>query len=131
MATHHKPRGHAAAAAFLSAVFPGLGQLYNRDWVKAAVMGVLAVGLLVEVTYALGSLATVVETTMAGIDLGHTQTLQRQLLTVAEDPALHAALRWRLFPAVLGLGAVLVWSVVDAVIGARRRARDAGAALPG
>ena len=130
MAAHRKRRGHAVTAAFLSAIFPGLGQLYNRDRVKAGVMIVLAVGLLVTVTQALGSLATVVAATIPEIDLLRAQTLERQLLAVAQDPALHTVARWRLFPSFLALCAVLFWSVVDAFVAARRRARDAGATAP-
>lgn len=34
--------GHPVLAAFLSGIFPGLGQLYNRQWLKGLLFAVVA-----------------------------------------------------------------------------------------
>jgi TM2 domain-containing membrane protein YozV len=123
MAARGGRRAHALGAAFLSSIFPGLGQLYNRHWVKAVAMIALAGGLLAAVMRALGAIATGIAATVPTIDLADPWTLQRQLVSVAGDPAFHANVRWRLLPPVLALCAVLLWSVVDAYVIARRTAR--------
>jgi hypothetical protein len=120
MATRRGRRAHAVAAAFLSSLFPGLGQLYNRHRVKAVAMIVLAAGLLAAVMQALGTIATGLAATIPSLDLADPWALQRQLASVAEDPAFHANVRSRLLPPFLGLCAVVLWSVVDAYVGARR-----------
>ena len=116
-------RAHAVAAAFLSSLFPGIGQLYNRHRVKAVAMIMLAVGLLAAVMQALGTIATGIAATIPTLDLADPWTLQRQLVSVAGDPAFHANVRWRLLPPLLALCAVVLWSIADAYVAGRRAAR--------
>jgi hypothetical protein len=84
-------RGAGALAAFLSSLFPGLGQLYNGDRGKAAVMMLLAAGVA---------------------------TMPLQLDVTRLD--LDALVRQVLLPS-LALCALVLWSIVDAYRAGRRR----------
>lgn len=96
-------RRNVIVAFMLSSLFPGLGQLYNQEWVKG--------GLLV-----LGGLVC--------LGLG-ADALFRLLFTVASA---HASGAVNSFQAWFGfLGSVLwLYSVIDAVVTAQKRSRGAG-----
>lgn len=115
-------RTRAATAAFLSSMFPGLGQAYNRHWLKAATMFALTIVLVLGVRSAfasmLGAAATVQPlATGAAFD---DDTLRLQLLAALTHPAVQSCARRFLLPPVLGLCALVIWSVVDAYRHARR-----------
>ncbi len=114
-------RARAATAALLSSVVPGLGQLYNRDWLKAALMGAAAVGLGLVIK---DGVARVVSTAMAatpatGIPAAGPADPTVQLLAAMALPGIQAEIRQVVLPALLGLSALLIWSMADAY----RRAR--------
>jgi drug/metabolite transporter (DMT)-like permease len=87
-----------AVAGLLSAVFPGLGQVYNRQWGKGA--GFL-LGLLV----------------LAGILIA---SVDPQALQKAADAGAPPENIGQLFLLATLILAVAVWSIVDAVLSAKR-----------
>jgi len=99
-----RPR-NAALAALLSAVLPGLGQFYNRQWGKG-------LGFLLGVL--LGFLAFL---SQAGALLGSTDLAQIQQSAAAGNPPEN--LGQLLILSVLILG-VALWSIVDAARSAKR-----------
>jgi hypothetical protein len=115
-------RGRAATAALLSSVVPGLGQLYNREWLKATLMGTGAVGLVLVIKDVLGHVLGMAVSTTGGTGIGAAghgdPTLQ--LLAAMALPGVQTEIRQALLPALLGLCALLTWSMIDAYRGARR-----------
>ncbi len=96
-------RSSLRAPVLLSLCLPGLGQLYNRDWMKAALFLAPTVLLIVHLNSVAAALQTLdVEAIMDG-----RQTLP--LGSVAIDMVL-----------LMGL---LIWSGVDALYSARRKQR--------
>lgn len=87
-----------AVAGLLSALFPGLGQFYNRQWGKGA--GFL-LGLLV----------------LAGVLIGSVDPQALQKAADAGTPPENIGLLFLLATLTL---VVAVWSIVDAVRSARR-----------
>ena len=115
-------RARATTAALLSSVFPGLGQLYNRDWLKAAVMGAGTVALAFVIK---GVLAHVLGLAVSppsggGIAALAQADLSLQILNAMARPGVQAEIRRVLLPALLGLAGLLGWSMVDAYRRARR-----------
>ena len=100
------PRRNAVVAVLLSGIFPGLGQLYNRQWLKAALFlagGVAALKVLL-------------------LFAGDAQLALEALNSMDPDIALEnltGELR-KLLLASLPLLAVALWSVFDAYRTARR-----------
>jgi len=115
-------RARATTAALLSSVFPGLGQLYNRDWLKAGIMaaGTVALALLIKgaLAHVLG-LAVSPPSGGAIAALGHAD-VGLQILDAMARPGVQAEIRRVLLPALLGLAGLLCWSMVDAYRRARR-----------
>ncbi|HET8580182.1 MAG TPA: DUF5683 domain-containing protein, partial [Nitrospiraceae bacterium] len=96
METRHSPR--PALAALLSALLPGLGQFYNRQWAKG-------VGFMVGLLVLCGALAS-------SADL---EKLQQSAASGAQPENIGL-----LFLLSLLVLAVAVWSVVDAARSSRR-----------
>jgi hypothetical protein len=115
-------RTRPATAALLSSLFPGIGQLYNRDWLKAAAMIAATLTCVLALHTALGDLvrtaATVaaVEAPIAG--LADPVDWQGLLLALG-SPAVAARARHSLLPAALGLCVIVLWSMIDAYRHAR------------
>jgi hypothetical protein len=93
----HSPK----AAAFLSAVLPGLGQLYNRQWAKGA-------GFLV---------ATLVVDAGLGVTSETITVFQRAFLGVPDGNVDVVGFVLRMLP----LAAIAMWSITDAARMARRQ----------
>ena len=115
-------RARATTAALLSSVFPGLGQLYNRDWLRAGLMGAGAVvlGLMIK-----GVLAHVLGMAVSpapggAIAAASHGDLSLQLLAAMARPSVQTEIRRVLLPALLGLAGLLGWSMIDAYRRARR-----------
>jgi len=92
---------NAVLAAFLSAVFPGLGQFYNRQWAKGA-----------------GFLVTLVILAIVLLGSVDPQTLIDAARTGA--PAENAGTLLLLSVLILALA---LWSIVDAARSAKRSSR--------
>jgi len=110
-------RTRAVTAAFLSGLFPGLGQLYNRDWVKAAVMMTLTAVLLIEVKAALASvLAAAGAVILAVVEIGDLErgAAWSQLLPALAHPTVQSRVRQSLLPLLFAVCAVVLWSMADA-----------------
>jgi hypothetical protein len=116
-------RSRATTASLLSSLFPGVGQLYNRDWGRAMVMFSLAVALLLRVK------ASLTRVVLAAAHAGATgpeaipadnHDLLRQLLPLLADPTVQADIRYGVLPLSLGLCALVLWSMVDAYRSVRR-----------
>jgi len=87
-----------AVAGLLSAVFPGVGQFYNRQWGKGAAF---LLGLLI----------------LAGILIGSVDPQALQQAADAGTPPENIGLLFLLATLIL---AVAVWSIVDAIRSAKR-----------
>ncbi len=96
MSSPRSPR----VAVLLSMVFPGLGQLYNRDWLKAAVFAVPASILLVRVNSLLANIYGDLDALIEG----------KQQPPVAG-----------MIGNILILLVLILWSAVDAASSARRK----------
>jgi hypothetical protein len=118
-------RTRAATATLLSSLFPGMGQLYNRDWAKAAVMITLALALLIAVKAALasvlGAAGAVAIGTLPLTDF-HRGEAWVHLLPALAHPAVQSCVRRRLLPLLVALCVLLLWSMIDAYRGVRREA---------
>ena len=117
MALHVSGRANGAVAVLLSSLLPGLGQLYNRQWVKGGIMlaGSLALGLAVK--EATGSVFQALAAATGGVAFQQGPDLQVQLLRLAPamaDPAVQASIRRGLLPALLGLTVLAILSMLDA-----------------
>lgn len=110
-------RTRAATATFLSSLFPGVGQLYNCDWIKAGVMITLTLVLLVAVKAALESVLAAAGAVVLGAfevsDL-EDSTAWAELLPALAHPSVQSCARWSLLPPVIALCAVVLWSMTDA-----------------
>jgi hypothetical protein len=118
-----KTHTHAATAAFLSSLVPGAGQLYNRDWTKAAAMLGASVWLLLAVKTAMaGMVETAAALAVAEPAIRHAadQIAIPDLLLALGHPAVQARARWTLVPPVLGLCVIVLWSMIDAYRHGRR-----------
>jgi hypothetical protein len=108
-------RARAGTAALLSSILPGLGQLYNRDWLKAASMGggTLALGLVIK-----GVLGRILPGTP--VTVGGQGDPMLQLVATMAVPEVQSEIRGVLLPALLALCALVTWSMIDAYRRARR-----------
>ena len=116
-------RTRAATAALLSSLFPGLGQLYNRDWTKAAAMIGLTIALFVAVNGALVGIAdTAVAVAHVSPLLGPAdgEAFWSELLPAMAHPGVQEHARKALLPPVFALCGIVLWSMVDAYRRARR-----------
>jgi hypothetical protein len=115
-------RARAGTAALLSSIVPGLGQLYNRDWLKAVSMGAGTLALALVVKGVFGRvLATALSATPgAGVTVGGQSDSMLQLVAAMTLPEVQSQIRGVLLPALAGLCALVVWSMIDAYRGARR-----------
>jgi hypothetical protein len=118
-------RTRAATAALFSSVFPGIGQLYNREWLKAAAMIAATLAFVVALHTALGDLVreavgiAAVETPVVG--LADPVDWEGLLLALA-SPEVAARARRTVLPPAFGLCVVVLWSMIDAY----RHAREHG-----
>jgi hypothetical protein len=113
-------------AAFLSSLFPGLGQLYNREWVKAGLMMLLTASLVVAVQGALVAVVSAARAMLpAPLDLGDAAplTVLQQALPAFAHPTVQARVRRTLVPPILALVGVVLWSMIDAYRRARQQPR--------
>jgi len=120
-------RTRAATATLLSSLFPGMGQLYNREWAKAAVMITLALTLLIAVKVALASvLAAVGAVAMSAFQMGDLERGEAwaHLLPALVHPTVQSCVRRRLLPPLIALCVLLLWSMTDAYRGVRREANS-------
>jgi hypothetical protein len=116
-------RTRAATAALLSSMLPGLGQLYNRDWLKAGLMGATAVALAFVVKGVLARVLDIAVSAVPGSGIaaaGHGDPSLR-ILSAMALPSVQADIRQVLLPSVLGLCALAAWSMIDAYRRARRQ----------
>jgi len=116
-------RSRAARATLLSSLFPGLGQLYNRDWAKAIVMITLALALLIALRAALasvlGAAGAVAVSVIQMTDLERGDAWEH-LLPALAHPTVQSCVRRSLLPPLIALCVLLLWSMTDAYRGGRR-----------
>ena len=115
-------RTRAATAALLSSLFPGIGQLYNREWLKGAAMALLAIVLALTLhgaTLGLVRSAVAMSATHAPLARIEQATDWQELALAMGNPAVAARARRTLLPPLLGLCGVVLWSMVDAYRHAR------------
>ena len=119
-------RTRAATAALLSSLFPGMGQLYNRDWAKAAVMITLALALLIAVKAALASVLTAAGAAAMGLQMTDLERGEAwaHLLLALSHPTVQSCVRRRLLPPLIALCVLLLWSMTDAYRGGGRGAKS-------
>ena len=120
-------RTRAAIATLLSSLFPGMGQLYNRDWAKAAVMITLALALLIAVKAALASvLAAAGAVAMGALQMTDLERgeVWAHLLPALVHPTVQSCVRRSLLPPLIALCVLLLWSMTDAYRGGRRDAKS-------
>jgi hypothetical protein len=115
-------RARAGTAALLSSVAPGLGQLYNGDWLRAAAMGAGTLALALVIKGVLGRVLATALPAIAGtgITVGAQSDPMLQLVTAMTLPEVQSEIRGVLLPALLGLCALVAWSMIDAYRRARR-----------
>jgi len=115
-------RAGATTAALLSSVFPGLGQLYNRDWLKAGLMSAAAVGLVLVVKGVLERVLGLAVSAVSGtgIAAGSYSDVSLQILSAMALPGVQAEIRLVLLPALVTLCGLVGWSMIDAYRRARR-----------
>jgi TM2 domain-containing membrane protein YozV len=115
-------RSRAATAAFLSSVFPGLGQLYNGAKAKAAAMAALALLFLGVATRALEQLVALAagHAGVGGLIALQGHDGPERLLLALSQPGVQREVRHVLLPAVLALCGLVCWSMLDAYRQARR-----------
>ncbi len=110
-------RTRAATAALLSSLFPGIGQLYNREWLKAAAMIAATLTLVLALHTAVGVLVreaaavAAVEAPVVGLA---DPADWLALVPAMGHPAVVARARRTLLPPAFGLCAVVLWSMIDA-----------------
>ena len=115
-------RARAGTAALLSSVVPGLGQLYNRDWLKAASMGTATLALVLVIKGVLGRMLATALSAVSGttVTVGGQSDPMLQLVAAMAVPEVQSEIRGVLLPALLGLCALVTWSMIDAYRRARR-----------
>jgi len=115
-------RGRAATAALLSSIFPGAGQAYNGQWLKAFVAAALALSLLLVLATSLASVLAAAGANLIAADGVLTPaSMERQLIPAMMNEAILTDIRARILPSAVLLLAVGLWSVIDGYRVARRR----------
>jgi hypothetical protein len=101
-----------------------MGQLYNRDWLKASMMITMAVVFMVAVKIALVRILATADTLMTSpLQLGSLDSARMwaQFLPALAHPTVQSCVHRTLLPPLVGLCAVLFWSMRDAYRRGRER----------